>query len=665
MDKATLERKGYSVPALRALARKQLPRLLFDLVDGAAGDEITMRRNEAALAAMELVPTLLAGAPTRDQSVELFGFKLPSPVIIGPTGFAGLLWPRAEIETARAAARFGTIYSTSHASMSTLEEIAGATQGPKWMQTFLYKDRGLTAEFAARAAAAGYRALILTVDNQVVAGRDRDARNGASFPLRWSPRRVIDFASRPGWLMRMRATPSPSFANYGARSAMAAFGPLMVEQLDPDIGWHDVDWLRNLWRGPLILKGILHPDEAREAVKRGADGIIVSNHGGRQLDGAVASIRALPGIVEAVGGKAPVLVDGGFRRGIDVVKALALGATRGAHRAPASLGRRLRRRGRRLLDARAFPARDRPGAGARRLGRSGQAEPGRLLRCGAARRGRRGHGRLGADRAPSAGLALFHMKPEGAAGSDHRTFGALSLRANRRLLRAMIVEEMTRRALPTATGFAAARAIAALKARKIDPAPLLRRAGLKNPGPEDQPQRVSAAAQSRLLEYAAEALDDSALGLHLAEQADPRDAGILFYITAGAKDVNEAVALFVRYCRIVNEATRVKLARTSEGVAIEFHVVGVPRHSARQNLEFGLAVYLKGLREITGRHVRPIRAAFVPCAQFAPAGVRAILRLPGRVRQRLERGRRPISWNSPARSSRCRSSTPIPSWSRR
>ena len=220
--------------------------MLFDLVDGAAGDEITMRRNEAALAAMELVPTLLAGAPKRDQSVELFGEKLRSPVIIGPTGFAGLMWPRAEIETARAAARFGTIYSTSHASLSSLEEIGAATQGPKWMQTFLYKDRGLTKEFAARAAAAGYHGLILTVDNQVVAGRDRDARNGASFPLRWGPRRVADFASRPGWLMRMRATPSPRFANYGARSAMAAFGPLMLEQLDPDIGWHDVDWLRKL-----------------------------------------------------------------------------------------------------------------------------------------------------------------------------------------------------------------------------------------------------------------------------------------------------------------------------------------------------------------------------------------------------------------------------------
>src|SRR5271166_3088618 len=219
MDRAALERKGYSVSALRALARKRLPRMVFDMVDGAAGDEITMRRNEAALAAFELAPKLLAGAPKRDQSVELFGVKLPSPVIIGPTGLAGLLWPHAELAAARAAARFGTIYCTSHASTATIEEIGAATPGPKWMQVFLYKDRGLTAEFAARAAASGYKALILTVDNQVMAGRDRDARNGMTFPLRWGPHSMLDFVSRPGWLIRMSQTPSPTFVNYGARTS--------------------------------------------------------------------------------------------------------------------------------------------------------------------------------------------------------------------------------------------------------------------------------------------------------------------------------------------------------------------------------------------------------------------------------------------------------------
>jgi len=326
MDKAAIERKGYSVAALRELARRRLPRALFDMVDGAAGDEITMRMNEAALADMELVPTLLAGAPRRDQSVELFGERLASPVVVGPTGLAGLLWPHAELAAARAAARFGTIYCTSHASTATIEEIGAATPGPKWMQVFLYKDRGLTREFAERAAAAGYRGLILTVDNQVMAGRDRDARNGMSFPLRWSPRAAVDFLMRPGWIMRMRETPRPTFVNYGERTAIGAFGPLMVEQLDPGVSWSDVERLRGQWQGPLILKGLLHPEEAREAVKRGADGIIVSNHGGRQLDGAVASIRALPRVVEAAGDRATVMVDGGFRRGIDVVKALALGA---------------------------------------------------------------------------------------------------------------------------------------------------------------------------------------------------------------------------------------------------------------------------------------------------------------------------------------------------
>jgi L-lactate dehydrogenase (cytochrome)/(S)-mandelate dehydrogenase len=326
MDAAGLQRRGYSVHALREMARRRLPRMVFDMVDGAAGDEKTMRRNEAALAEIALLPTTLEGAGTRDQSVELFGHRLPSPIIIGPTGLAGLLWPRAEIAAARAAHRFGTIYTVSHASTSTIEEIAAAAPGPKWMQVFLYKDRGITADFVARAGAAGYAGLVLTVDNQVVAGRDRDARNGMMFPIRLRARNVLDLASRPGWLWRMRRAPNPTFVNYGARTSLGAFGPLMIEQLDPSVTWRDAEWVRGLWKGPMIMKGLLHPREAVEAQKRGIDAIVVSNHGGRQLDGAIASIEALPAIADAIGGKIPIFIDGGFRRGVDVVKALALGA---------------------------------------------------------------------------------------------------------------------------------------------------------------------------------------------------------------------------------------------------------------------------------------------------------------------------------------------------
>jgi isopentenyl diphosphate isomerase/L-lactate dehydrogenase-like FMN-dependent dehydrogenase len=326
MNAASLQRCAYSIGALRELARQRLPRVLFDMVDGGAGDEITLRRNEAALAELFFLPKLLNGAPDRIQTIELFGHQLTSPVIIGPTGLAGLLWPQAEIAAARAAGRFGTIYTTSHASTSTIEEIGAAGSGVKWMQVFLYKDRGITAEFAARAKQAGYQGLVLTVDNQVLAGRDRDNRNGMAFPLRMTARNALDLMLHPRWLARMTGRPVPTFVNYGGHASAGAFGKLMAEQLDPAVSWKDVQWLRDYWQGRLLIKGLLDAGEAREAQRRGADAIIVSNHGGRQLDGAIASIDALPAIVEAVGAQLPVLVDGGFRRGVDVIKALALGA---------------------------------------------------------------------------------------------------------------------------------------------------------------------------------------------------------------------------------------------------------------------------------------------------------------------------------------------------
>jgi L-lactate dehydrogenase (cytochrome)/(S)-mandelate dehydrogenase len=300
--------------------------MVFDMVDGAAGDEVTRRRNEQAIAEISFLPKVLEGAGKRDQKVTLFGQTLSSPVIIGPTGLAGLLWPHAELAAARAASSFGTIYTTSHASTSTLEDIAACSTGPKWMQVFLYTDRGLTAEFVSRAQAAGYQGLVLTVDNQVMAVRDRDARNGLMFPMKLRARGLFDLASHPGWLWRLRRAPNPTFVNYGTRTSIGAFGPVMAEQLDPSVSWKEVAQVRAQWKGPMILKGLLHPEEAREAERQGMDGIVVSNHGGRQLDGAIASIEALPAIADAVGDKVTVLVDGGFRRGGDVVKALALGA---------------------------------------------------------------------------------------------------------------------------------------------------------------------------------------------------------------------------------------------------------------------------------------------------------------------------------------------------
>ena len=252
-------RKALNVAAMRELARRALPRVVFEFADGGAEDEATLRRNEHAFADYALVPRPLNGAAERDLSVELFGRRLSMPVLIGPTGLSGLFWPGGEIAAARAAAAAGTAFCLSHASVCTIEAMAATGVAPRWMQIFVYRDRGFTREFVERAQAADYHALVLTTDNQLLGNRERDLRNGFTIPPRFSALDVAAMAARLPWMMRMaRELPRITFANYvkpGEPSDVGAIAGRMGAILDPGLSWRDVEWLRGLWKGPLSAEG--------------------------------------------------------------------------------------------------------------------------------------------------------------------------------------------------------------------------------------------------------------------------------------------------------------------------------------------------------------------------------------------------------------------------
>ena len=324
------QRRAYNIAALRAEARRVLPRAVFDFVDGGAGDEHSLRRNVSAFDSVPLYPRPFGGAASRDLSTTLFGRRLAMPLIVPPTGLAGLLWPDGEAASARATVAAGSVYSLSHGSVCSLEELAETGVSPRWFQTYIYKDRALTREMAARAEAAGYEALIVTVDTQLLGNRERDIRNGFIIPPRMSTREVANMATKLGWLWRMRgAIPKITFGNYRRADGgedLTALAHRMVTLPDPAMRWRDIADLRAVWKGPLLLKGIMHPADGAEAVENGVDGIFVSNHGGRQLDGVAGAFDALPAVAEAVSGRAAVLLDGGIRRGVHILKALALGA---------------------------------------------------------------------------------------------------------------------------------------------------------------------------------------------------------------------------------------------------------------------------------------------------------------------------------------------------
>ena len=323
--------RAVTIDDLRRRARRRLPRAVFDFVAGGAGDEVTIARNRAAFERLAFQPRVLVDVTKRDQATSVLGVPLATPVLTAPTGMAGLSWPKGELVAARAAHEAGTVYTLSTHSSCSIEEVAEGAAGPLWFQLYVWRNRDLTRSFVERAHRAGYRALVLTVDVPIPSTRERDVRNGFTIPPRVTVWNAIDTLRRPGWIRRVLLGPRLTLANLvgapGApRADLVTLGGVANRQIDPSVGWTDLAWFRSLWSGPLVLKGVLSVADARRAVEHGVDGLIVSNHGGRQLDGAPASLAVLPEIAEAVGARVEVLLDGGVRRGTDVVKALALGA---------------------------------------------------------------------------------------------------------------------------------------------------------------------------------------------------------------------------------------------------------------------------------------------------------------------------------------------------
>ncbi|MFL5823420.1 MAG: L-lactate dehydrogenase [Solirubrobacteraceae bacterium] len=317
----------------RELARRRLPRQLFDYIDGGAYDEATMRANVADLGELKLRQIVLRDVSSRDTAVELFGQRLSMPVVLAPVGLGGMFARRAEVQASRAAQRAGVQFIESTLSVCSVEEVARDGGAAPWFQLYVMRDRGYGEELMARATAVGCPVLILTVDLAVVGARYRDVRNAAvvAQSTRAQIIRGLDLVSHPHWIRDVPVRGKPlTFGNLEkavpqARTP-AAFREWVDQQFDPSVTWDDIAWVREHWSGPLVVKGILDSEDARRAVDAGVDGIVVSNHGGRQLDSVPSTVRALPEVAEAVGDQVEVLVDGGIRTGLDVVKMAALGA---------------------------------------------------------------------------------------------------------------------------------------------------------------------------------------------------------------------------------------------------------------------------------------------------------------------------------------------------
>jgi L-lactate dehydrogenase (cytochrome) len=317
----------------RRLAESRLPRQLFDYIDGGAVDERTLAANHEDFGRLQLRQRVLRDVSRIDTAVEIGGQRATMPVVLAPVGLAGLMRKRGEVQAARAAEAAGVPFCLSTVGLCSLEEVRAATKAPFWFQLYMMRDRGHVRELLQRARAVGVDTLVFTVDLAVVGARYRDTRNGMGGGLSaWgSLRSALNFAAHPRWLVDVALGGRPLvFGNLASYVASAKniqqFRSWIDSQFDPSVTWRDIEWLRREWPGTLIIKGILEPEDACAAADAGAQGLIVSNHGGRQLDSAPSSISALPRIVDAGGSRIDVLMDGGVHNGQDVVKAVALGA---------------------------------------------------------------------------------------------------------------------------------------------------------------------------------------------------------------------------------------------------------------------------------------------------------------------------------------------------
>jgi len=323
--------RSASLADLRRIARRRLPRGVFDYIDGGAEDEITLTANSEAFARTTFRPRVLRGVGVVDPTTTLLGQPLAFPLVLAPTGFTRIADPQGELAVARAAERAGLPYTLSTLATRSIEEVRAVSGGRLWFQVYVWRDRGLVKEMVARAEAAQYEALVLTVDTVVHGRRERDVRRGFSLPPKIGLGTLIDGAVHSGWTWDFVRSDPIRFANVtgqdvGDGSSAVSLADYINSQFDPGLSWSDVDWLRSVWDGPIVIKGIQTVADAVLAADAGIEAIALSNHGGRQIDTAPATFDLVAPVADAVGGRIEIICDGGVRRGSDIIKAVAAGA---------------------------------------------------------------------------------------------------------------------------------------------------------------------------------------------------------------------------------------------------------------------------------------------------------------------------------------------------